>query len=80
MKTIVTATDFSPAATQAAHVAAQLAQAQTATLVLMNAFHFWPTNPAETGGNFVLSAEVMRDESLQTLNQLERDLHEKFGH
>jgi nucleotide-binding universal stress UspA family protein len=79
MKTIVAATDFSLAANQAARVAARLAQRQKATLVLMNAFHFWPTNPAETGGNFVLSAQAMRDESRHALNQLARELHKSFG-
>lgn len=79
MKTIVAATDFSPAANRATQVAAQLAQTQKANLILMNAFHFWPTNPAETGGDFVLSAQAMRDDSMHALNQLARELHEMFG-
>ncbi len=79
MKTIVVATDFSPNANQAAHFAIQLAKAQKASLVLLNAFHSWPTNPAETGGDFPLSAQAMRDESMHALNQLAHELHEKYG-
>lgn len=79
MKTIVVATDFSPNANRAAHFAMKLARAQHASLVLMNAFHFWPTNPAETGGDFPLSVQAIRHQSLHALNQLARDLHEKVG-
>jgi nucleotide-binding universal stress UspA family protein len=79
MKTIVAATDFSAHANQAAHVAMQLARAQKATLILVNVFHFWPVNPAETGANFPLSAQAMRTESQQALKKLAHDLHQQYG-
>lgn len=79
MKTIVVATDFSASANQAAHVAMQLAQAQKATLILMNAFHFWPANPSETGVNFPLSVQEMRDDSQHALMKLAHELHKQHG-
>lgn len=72
MNTIVAATDFSIAANRAAHVAARLAAAHRATLVLTTAFHFWPTNPAESGGDFPLSAQAMHDNCQRQLDQLTR--------
>lgn len=80
MKTIVLATDFSANANRAAHVAMQLAQAQKATLVLMNAFHFWPADPAKIGGDFPLSAQTMHQNSQQGLRHLAHELHETYGH
>lgn len=79
MKTIVLATDFSPNANKVAHFAMQLALTQQATLILMHAFHFWPTNPAETGGDFTLSAKAMHDDSQKTLNHLAHTLNEQYG-
>lgn len=72
MKTIVAATDFSTAANRAAHLAAQLATAQNAALVLTTAFHFWPTNPDELGGDFPLSAQAMHDDCQHQLELLAR--------
>jgi len=79
MKIIVAATDFSPNANQAAHFAMQLANAQKAALILVNAFHFWPTNPAETGGNFPLSVQTMHNESQHQLLALASELHTQYG-
>lgn len=79
MKTIVAATDFSPNANRATHFAMQLARAQHAQLILVNAFHFWPANPAETGGNFALSPRAMHDDSQKSLNHLAHELHETYG-
>lgn len=79
MKTIVAATDFSTNANRAVHVAAQLAKAQHASLVLTNAFHFWPTNPPETGMDFPLSAQFMREESEHQLRQLGQQLRQEVG-
>ncbi|WP_080236756.1 universal stress protein [Spirosoma rigui] len=79
MKTIVAATDFSAHANQATHVAMQLARTQKATLILVHVFHFWPTNPAETGRDFPLSAQAMRTESQQALKKLAHDLHQRYG-
>lgn len=79
MKTIVLATDFSPNANKVARFALQLAQAQKATLILMHAFHFWPANPAETGGDFPLSSKAMFDDSQKQLEQLAAALTEQFG-
>lgn len=79
MKTIVATTDFSPNANQATHFAMQLAKAQKAALVLVNAFHFWPTNPPEIGGDFPLSAQVMHDDSQHQLKALASELHTQYG-
>ncbi|GAB3787010.1 hypothetical protein GCM10028818_51230 [Spirosoma horti] len=79
MKTIVAATDFSPNANRATHFAMQLARAQQAQLILVNAFHFWPANPAETGGNFPLSARAMYEDSQKRLKHLAHLLHEQYG-
>lgn len=79
MKTIAVATDLTPNGNQAAHFAIQLAHAQQASLLLIHAFHFWPLNPAKTGGDFPLSAEAMQDDSQQVLNYLANDLHERYG-
>ncbi|GAB3949566.1 hypothetical protein GCM10028805_26020 [Spirosoma harenae] len=79
MKTIVVATDFSPNANRAAYFAMQLAQAQKADLILVNTFHFWPTNPAEIGTNFPLSSQVMYEESQKALNHLANELHQRYG-
>ncbi len=79
MKTIVAATDFSPNANQATHFAMQLAKAQKAALILVNAFHFWPANPAEIGGDFPLSAQAMRDDSQHQLHTLASELHTQYG-
>ncbi|GAB3978727.1 hypothetical protein GCM10028806_42480 [Spirosoma terrae] len=79
MKTIVFATDFSANANQAARFAAQLANSWETELVLLNAYHLWPDNPAKTG-NFPLSQEAMRDNSQKALNQLASSLaKEGFG-
>lgn len=80
MKNLVVATDFSANANQAAHVAMQLAQAQQATLLLLHAYHFWPANPAESGGDFPLSAQAMHDQSMQKLRQLANELHHRHGY
>lgn len=79
MKTIVAATDFSPNANRATHFAMQLACAQQAQLFLVNAFHFWPTNPAETGGNFPLSARTLYEDSQKRLKHLAHELREQYG-
>jgi len=79
MKTIVLATDFSTGANRAAHVAAQLARAQSASLVLVHVFHFWPANPPELNGDFPLSATAMRDEGQQAISQLAHELHSQYG-
>ncbi|CAN5204007.1 hypothetical protein BH09BAC4_BH09BAC4_40080 [soil metagenome] len=79
MKTIVAATDFSPNANRATHFAMQLARAQHARLIVVNAFHFWPANPAETGGNFPLSTRTMYEDSQKRLKHLAHELHEHYG-
>ncbi len=78
MKTIALATDFTPNANRVAQYALQLARDQKASLLLIHAFHFWPENPAETGGDFPLSADAMHDDSERRLGQLAAELH-KYG-
>jgi nucleotide-binding universal stress UspA family protein len=75
MKTIAVATDLTPNANRVAHFARKLAQAQQASLILINAFHFWPSNPAEIGGDFPLSAEAMYTDSQKRLNALANELN-----
>ncbi len=79
MKTIAVATDLTPNGNQAAYFAIQLAHAQLADLILINVFHFWPLNPAETGGDFPLSAQAMHDESQRALNHLANEVRERYG-
>ncbi len=79
MKTIAVATDLTPNGNQAAHFAIQLAHAQQADLLLINVFHFWPLNPAETGGDFSLSADAMHDDSQRALKHLASELHGRYG-
>ncbi|MBO0935442.1 universal stress protein [Fibrella sp. HMF5335] len=79
MKTIAVATDLTPNANRATHFAMQLAHAQQASLVLINAFHFWPSNPAEIGGDFPLSAKAMYADSQKHLTELARTLQAQFG-
>ncbi|CCG99781.1 UspA domain protein [Fibrella aestuarina BUZ 2] len=78
MHPIVLATDFSPAAKQAAETAARLAQSWHRELILLNAYRFWPTNPAETG-DFPLSSQAMHDNSLHALRELAHHLHEQIS-
>lgn len=78
MKIIILATDFSPNANLAAHFAGQLARDQQAELILLHAFHVWPTNAAKTG-DFPLSVEATRESSEKSLRKLADDLREKFG-
>lgn len=80
MKTIALATDLTPNANRVAYFAVQLARAQNADLLLVNAFHFWPANPAETGGNFPLTARALRQERQKALDKLAQTLHERHGH
>jgi nucleotide-binding universal stress UspA family protein len=79
MKTIAVATDLTPNGNRAAHFALQLAHVQRASLLLINVFHFWPLNPAETGGDFPLSAQAMHDDSQRALKHLARELHGRYG-
>ena len=79
MKIIAVATDFSPNANRVVHFAMQLAQAQQASVVLIHAYHFFPSDLAEVGGNFPLNAEAMHDASQHSLNQLARELTLTFG-
>ncbi|WP_375445504.1 universal stress protein [uncultured Fibrella sp.] len=78
MNTIILATDFSANATQAAHFAAQLANDQKATLVLVHAYQAWPDNPAKTG-DFPLSVNATREDSETRLSNLAHDLTKTFG-
>ncbi|MBO0947161.1 universal stress protein [Fibrella forsythiae] len=78
MKTILLATDFSENATLAAHFAAQLANDQKATLVLVHAYQAWPDNPAKTG-DFPLSVNATRDISETELQKLAHELTKKHG-
>ncbi|MEZ0611567.1 universal stress protein [Fibrella sp. WM1] len=78
MKSIVLATDFSHPANQAAQTAARLAQSWQCELILLNAYRFWPTNPAETG-DFPLSSQAMHDSSLHALRELAHQLHGQIG-
>lgn len=78
MNPIVLATDFSPAANEAAQTAARLAQSWQCELILLNAYRFWPTNPAETG-DFPLSSQAMHDNSLHALHELAHHLRGQFG-
>lgn len=78
MKTIVLATDFSASALHAAHFAAQLANDQKATLILVHAYQAWPDNPAKTG-DFPLSVNASREASETTLEHMAHDLGKAFG-
>jgi nucleotide-binding universal stress UspA family protein len=75
MKTIVLATDFSHNANQAARFAVQLARDWKAELILLNAYHFWPDNPAKTG-DFPLSEDAIRETSEKKLKHLADELSE----
>ncbi len=79
MKTIAVATDLTPNANRAAHFGFQLAKAQQAGLLLINAFHFLPTNPAENKGASPFSARSMREVSQRALNHLAGQLHKQYG-
>ncbi|GAB3713511.1 hypothetical protein GCM10027592_52800 [Spirosoma flavus] len=78
MNTFVVATDFSANANKAVHFAWRLAHTQNAKLVLVNAFHFWPTNPAEMGGNFPLDDSTLFDDSQKRLHQLAKELQQRY--
>ncbi|RYF78437.1 MAG: universal stress protein [Cytophagaceae bacterium] len=78
MKTIVVATDFSPAANRAAAFAMQLANAQQATLVLVHAFHFWPTNPSDTGVDAAIGTRAVRDICQRELQNVAQELAERY--
>ncbi|RYF73752.1 MAG: universal stress protein [Cytophagaceae bacterium] len=78
MKNILLATDFSENATQAAHFAAQLANDQKATLILVHAYQAWPENPAKTG-DFPLSVNATREASESDLQKLAHELTKKYG-
>lgn len=77
MNPIVLATDFSPSASRAAQVAARLAHAGQTELILLNAYQFWPVNPAKTG-DFPLSSRAMYDESQRELHHLASDLRRQI--
>ncbi|NID10666.1 universal stress protein [Fibrivirga algicola] len=79
MKTIVVATDFSSGAAHAADFAVQLAKAQQAAVVLVHAFHFWPTNPADAGVDAVIGTKAVRDVCQREINHLVRTLREQHG-
>ena len=79
MKTIVVATDFSPSANRAADFAMQLAKAQHASLILVHAFHCWPTNPADTGVDAVIGINTVLDVFQRELNHLAKKLKEHHG-
>lgn len=79
MKTIAVATDLTPNANRAAHFAIQLAHAQQASLVLINAFRFWPTNPAETAGDSLFGSQAIREDNQRALNRLCVELHKRYG-
>ncbi len=79
MKTIVAATDFSAGANRATDFATQLAKDQQATLVLVHAFHFWPTNPADTGVDATIGSQAVHDVCQREMNHLAKELSERYG-
>ena len=79
MKTFAVATDLTPHANRAADFAIQLAHAQQASLVLMNAFHYWPTNPVETVEDALLGAQSLQDANQRALRHLANELHNHYG-
>ena len=76
MKTIIVATDFSPAATNAAHYAAEMAVAINAKLFLL---HVYQIPVAYLKVPVVLNEDEMREEADKKLIQLKNELDIKTG-
>jgi len=79
MKTIVVATDLTPNSNKAAHFAARLARDHGAKLILVNSYRYWPSNPAEEVGDYLLSLEEMRDNHQLELDKLANLIRKEYG-
>ena len=77
MKTIIVATDYSKAATNALHYAASLARETGAKIILFNAFHL----PTPASNSILSSNGITRlvDENRAHLREIASEINEEYG-